>query len=115
MASCAEPASGYRGGVDGDDDDGLDPEAPVPVELGDTLDLHAFRPGDVKDLVPDFLDDAAARGFAEVRIIHGKGTGTLRRTVHALLDRHPRVASYRLADDRSAWGATIVVLRPATA
>lgn len=88
-----------------------DEEEVVVIELGDTLDLHHFKPSDVKDLVPDFVDDAAAKGFAEVRIIHGKGIGNLRRTVHALLDRHPRVASYRQADDRSAWGATIVVLK----
>lgn len=94
-----------------EDEADFDPDAPVVIELGDTLDLHHFRPGDVKELVPDFLDDAAAKGFGEVRIIHGKGTGALRRTVHALLERHPRVASFRLADDRSAWGATIVVLR----
>lgn len=101
--------------LDDDADDDWDPERPVVVELGDTLDLHMFRPGDVKDLVPDFVDEAAAKGRAEVRIIHGKGTGSLRRSVHALLGRHPRVASYRLADDRSHWGATIVVLRPAGA
>jgi dsDNA-specific endonuclease/ATPase MutS2 len=100
---------------DDEDEPDFDPEAPIVLELGDTLDLHQFRPSELKTLVPDFLDDAAAKGYAEVRIIHGKGTGTLRRTVHALLDRHPRVASYRLADDRSAWGATIVTLRAPTA
>ena len=47
-----------------------------------------------------------------VRIIHGKGTGTLRTIVHRVLDRHPAVASYALAD--SNWGATIVQLRPAS-
>lgn len=98
-----------------DDEADFDPEAPVVIELGDTLDLHHFRPSEVKDLVPDFLDDAAAKGYLEVRIIHGKGTGTLRRTVHALLERHPRVASFRTPDDRSAWGATIVVIKPLTA
>jgi dsDNA-specific endonuclease/ATPase MutS2 len=99
-------------GDGGGDEDDFDPDAPVLHGLGDPLDLHQFRPSDVKDLVPDFLDDAAGRGYAEVKIIHGKGTGTLRRTVHALLERHPRVASFRLSDGGSAWGATIVVLRP---
>lgn len=98
---------------DGDEGD-FDPDAPVVVELGDTLDLHHFRPADVKDLVPDFVDDAAAKGYAQLRIIHGKGTGALRRTVHALLERHPRVESFRLADDRGGWGATVVVLRRPT-
>jgi dsDNA-specific endonuclease/ATPase MutS2 len=94
-----------------DDDEGS-PEDVLVVELGDTLDLHQFRPSDVGDLVPDFLEDARAKGYAEVRIIHGKGTGSLRRSVHALLDRSPHVASYKLADDRSHWGATVVALNP---
>jgi dsDNA-specific endonuclease/ATPase MutS2 len=83
------------------------------IEITDELDLHHFRPSDLKELIPDYLDEAAAKGFTDVRIIHGKGTGTLRRTVHALLDRHPRVESYRLGDERSgAWGATLVRLKP---
>ena len=79
-------------------------------DIGDTLDLHTFRPRDVKELVPDYLEEAVARGFTEVRIIHGKGTGTLRTIVHAILEKHPLVASFRLADDRSGWGATVVSL-----
>jgi dsDNA-specific endonuclease/ATPase MutS2 len=46
-----------------------------------------------------------------VRIIHGKGTGALRETVHAVLDKLPYVERYRLAGDRSGWGATLVRLR----
>lgn len=94
-----------------DDEEGS-PEDVQVVELGDTLDLHQFRPSDVGELVPDFVEDARAKGFAEVRIIHGKGTGSLRRSVHALLERSPHVASFRIADDRSHWGATVVTLRP---
>lgn len=93
------------------DEEGNEEDVPV-VELGDTLDLHQFRPSDVRDLVPDFVEDARAKGYTEVRIIHGKGTGSLRRSVHALLERSPHVASFRLADDRSHWGATVVTLRP---
>ena len=85
----------------------------LPIE--DTLDLHTFAPRDVKALVADYLELAAARGFAEVRIIHGKGQGTLRRIVHAVCADHPRVAGFRLAGDASAWGATVVSLRPGPA
>jgi dsDNA-specific endonuclease/ATPase MutS2 len=86
----------------------------APFELGDELDLHTFRPRDVPELVPDYLEEAAARGFREVRIVHGKGTGVLRTTVHAILERHPLVESFRLADERrGGWGATIVFLRVA--
>jgi len=81
-------------------------------QLTDELDLHTFRPSDVKDLVPDYLDECVARGWTSVRIIHGKGKGTLRRIVHAALDRHPAVVDYQLGDLGSgSWGATVVTLR----
>jgi dsDNA-specific endonuclease/ATPase MutS2 len=95
-----------------DDDDRDDDGAPVVLEITDTLDLHTFAPRDVRELVEDYVDLAADKGFAEVRIIHGKGTGTLRRIVHSVLGKHPRVAGFRQASDASAWGATIVSLRP---
>ena len=80
------------------------------MTLSDELDLHTFLPREVGDVVEEYLHAAHAEGLRRVRLIHGKGIGNLRRTVHAALDRHPLVASYRLADDRSSWGATIVVL-----
>jgi dsDNA-specific endonuclease/ATPase MutS2 len=81
-------------------------------ELGDVLDLHTFAPREVAELVRDYLDECARRGYTRVRIIHGKGTGTLRRVVHAQLERHPAVASYALADESAGgWGATLVQLR----
>jgi dsDNA-specific endonuclease/ATPase MutS2 len=92
-------------GTPEDDDD------PVVVEVTDVLDLHTFAPREVKALVADYLELAVERGFAEVRIIHGKGTGTLRAIVHSVLEKHPRVAGFRLATDASSWGATIVSLR----
>ena len=87
-------------------------EAPVPLPITGELDLHTFRPADLGELIPAYLDECAARGIGEVRIVHGKGTGTLRTTVHALLRRLPRVASFRSGDEHSgSWGATIVTLR----
>lgn len=81
-------------------------------ELTDELDLHTFQPRDVSALVPDYLDECVARGFTQVRIIHGKGKGTLRRIVHAALDRHPAVVEYQLGDLGSgSWGATLVTLK----
>ena len=96
---------------DGDADEGPGGE-PVVLEITDTLDLHTFAPRDVAALVLDYLELAADKGFAEVRIIHGKGVGTLRRIVHSVLEKHPRVAGFRLAADASGWGATLVSLRP---
>ena len=91
-----------------------DPE-PTPVVLPITgeLDLHTFRPEDLGELIPAYLGECAARRLYEVRIIHGKGTGTLRATVHALLKRSPLVLSYRSGNEQSGgWGATLVTLRP---
>ena len=85
----------------------------LEIEITDSLDLHTFRPSEVKDLVADYLDLAAEKGFQEVRIIHGKGIGNLRRIVHAVLSRHPRVESFALAgESRGGWGATLVRIRP---
>lgn len=84
----------------------------MPLPITGELDLHTFRPGDLGELIPLYLEECAARGIFEVRIIHGKGTGTLRTTVHSLLQRCPRVASFRLGNETSgSWGATIVTLR----
>lgn len=83
----------------------------VELPIDGTLDLHAFAPRDVKDLVETYLDECKARGIVEVRIIHGKGTGTLRRIVHAVLERRTDVLHFALAGDRGGWGATVVTLR----
>jgi dsDNA-specific endonuclease/ATPase MutS2 len=97
--------------IDGDDDQ-LDPSEPIAMEITDELDLHTFRPNEVAELVPDYLDECVARGFEQVRIIHGKGKGTLRRIVHAALERHPAVVSFELGGlGGGSWGATIAVLR----
>lgn len=86
---------------------------PVELPIDGTLDLHHFRPQDLGDLIPDYIEECLHKGIYSIRIIHGKGKGVLRRTVHSLLDRSPHVSSYSLAADRSGWGATIVELKSA--
>ena len=87
-------------------------DEPVELPIDGVLDLHAFNPREVKDLVLDYLAACQERGIFEVRIIHGKGIGNLRRTVHALLAKHPEVISFKLDHPQfSGWGATIVNLR----
>lgn len=89
----------------------MDDDDAVPLAIDGVLDLHTFRPSDVPDLVPTWLDECKAHGLFEVRIIHGKGRGVLRRTVHAILDRRADVVSYALAPAHlGGWGATVVVL-----
>ena len=101
-------ADAEDGDEDEDDSDDIDPATPV---LTDELDLHTFQPRDCADLVDEYLRAAHGAGFATVRIIHGKGKGTLRRIVHGVLDKHPLVTRYQLGDQRSgSWGATVVEL-----
>lgn len=78
-------------------------------ELTEELDLHTFLPRECADVVEEYLRAAHEAGFASVRIIHGKGTGTLRRIVHGVLSRHPAVARFEQAD--ANWGATRVELK----
>jgi len=86
---------------------------PVPVPIDGTLDLHTYQPREVQELLGDYIAECRSSGIHEIRIIHGKGTGALRRTVHAALEKLPAVASFRLADESGgAWGATLVRLQP---
>ena len=88
-------------------------DEPIQLPIDGVLDLHTFRPREIKDLVPDYLVECQKRGILRVRIIHGKGIGNLRRTVHSILSRHPNVESYSLASEHfGGWGATIIHLRP---
>ena len=90
----------------------MDDSEPADLPIDGVLDLHTFRPQDVKDLIPEYLAECRRRGILRIRIIHGKGTGALRETVHAILRRRPDVESFSLADETAGgWGATVLRLR----
>jgi dsDNA-specific endonuclease/ATPase MutS2 len=80
----------------------------IPIE--DELDLHAFQPRDIPSVVDEYINEAHAAGFREVRLVHGRGTGIQRGIVQQTLERHPLVQSFG-DDDRSHLGATIAILR----
>ena len=91
----------------------VDEPDPVSLPIEDSLDLHSFAPKDVRPVVEEYLKEAAARGFREVRLIHGRGIGLQRASVQALLAVHPLVDRFFDAPpERGGWGATIVILRP---
>jgi DNA-nicking Smr family endonuclease len=88
----------------------LDAE-PVRIPINGELDLHTFLPRETARVIDAYIDACLERGIGTVRIIHGKGTGALRETVHAHLRRHPCVQSFRLGDETSGgWGATLACL-----
>ncbi|MEO7702254.1 MAG: Smr/MutS family protein [Opitutus sp.] len=84
---------------------------PVPLPITGELDLHTFNPRDIGELIPAYLSECASRKIRTVRIVHGKGTGTLCTRVHAILRKSSLVQSFRLGDENSgSWGATVVTL-----
>ena len=85
-----------------------DPVVALPIE--DSIDLHGFQPRDIPDVVVDYLEEAAARGFREVRLIHGRGKGIQRGIVQQALDRHPLVVEFWDATE-THLGATVARLR----
>jgi len=91
----------------------MDAIEPVEIPIDGTLDLHTFQPREVKELITDYIAECRQLNILEIRIIHGKGTGTLRKTVHAALKKMPELVSFRLADESAgSWGATLVSLKP---
>ena len=94
----------------GEDEVG-DQAGPVEIPIEDFIDLHPFSPKDIPDIVGEYLAAAHAKGFREVRLIHGRGIGVQRERVRSVLARHPLVNEYHDGTpDRGGWGATIVYL-----
>ena len=80
----------------------------LPIE--ESLDLHPFRPDEVRDVAREYLEQARARGYREVRLIHGRGRGMQRANVQSMLEQLDFVERFY---DASSLGATVVVLRKA--
>jgi len=86
---------------------------PIRIPITGELDLHTFAPHETNQLLEAYFEACREKGLYTVRVIHGKGTGALRETVHAFLRRSPLVTGFRQGDETSgSWGATLVTLRP---
>ena len=85
---------------------------PINVKIEDTLDLHTFNPREISDLLDDYFSECRKATIFSIRIIHGKGTGKLKRQVHHILKNHKAVTSFSGAPpEAGGWGATIVELK----
>ena len=93
-------------------EEGEDPFAePVVIAIGDVIDLHSIPPKQVKEIVEEYLQQAHARGFSVVRIIHGKGIGVQREVVRKILSRTSFVINfYDAPPTAGGLGATIAEL-----
>jgi DNA-nicking Smr family endonuclease len=83
----------------------------VHVPITDTLDLHPFLPAEVRDVAREYLVEAHARGFRQVRLIHGRGIGVQRERIRSLLQSLDFVVDFHDADPGGGgWGSTVVLL-----
>lgn len=102
-------------GLRADDDDFPEEgEETIEIPIDGTLDLHTFRPRDVPEVLDAYIEACREKGILELRVVHGKGTGTQKKRVEELLARDQRVRSFRTAGHGAgSWGATLVELIPA--
>jgi len=102
------PSRAYHLRVDDPDDEA------ISIPITDTLDLHPFRPAEIRDVVREYLTEARARGLRQVRLIHGRGIGVQRANVQSLLRTLDFVEDFHDADPSGGgWGATVVLLAQA--
>jgi DNA mismatch repair protein MutS2 len=89
---------------------------PVREDVPRELHLLGQTSDEARAAVEKFLDDAALAGHREIRLVHGKGTGALRRAVEGCLRGHPLVGGFRLAEPAAGGaGVTVVALEGADA
>lgn len=93
------------------DDNEYFEEEEFHLPIDGVLDLHTFSPKDIGSLIPEYLKECHDIGIYHIRIIHGKGSGSLRKGVHKLLSRLDIVKNFKLGDETAgSWGATLVTL-----
>ena len=92
---------------------GEDGGEPVVLPITGELDLHAFAPREIPDVVAEYVRACREKGILRVRLIHGRGKGVQRAEVRRTLRSLPGVASVADAPPSSGgWGATVIDLAP---
>ncbi|HXW76869.1 MAG TPA: Smr/MutS family protein, partial [Candidatus Eremiobacteraceae bacterium] len=87
-------------------------EAGIVETAATSVDVRGMRVDEAMPVVDKALDDGSLAGLAQLRIVHGKGTGQLGRGIRTFLRGHPQVASVEFAADREGGtGVTVVTLR----
>ena len=90
----------------------MEEDIPVEIPITDTIDLHFFRPAEIRDVAREYLIAAHARGFRQVRLIHGRGIGVQRERIRSLLQELDFVEEFHDADGSGGgWGSTVVLLK----
>lgn len=90
----------------------MDENQPHKIPINGVLDLHYFAPEDLSTLIDEYIHACLEKEIYEVRFIHGKGIGNIRRSVHALLKRNTHVKGFQIADGSGGgWGATVATLQ----
>lgn len=85
---------------------------PIEIPIDGILDLHTFNPREVKPLLYDYIVACREKRIFSLRIIHGKGTGVLKKRVQKILADHPDVMVFSGAPlGAGGWGATLVELK----
>lgn len=80
--------------------------------IADELNLHGMFVKEALDITIKYLDDAVLAGLPSVRILHGKGTGALRKAVHEELRENTLVSNYQFAPfDQGGEGVTVVTFK----
>ena len=86
---------------------------PVKIAITNEIDLHTFRPEEVEDLLDEYFSECIKHDIFSVRVVHGKGTGVLKKRVRSALKKNPLVTAFNDATpEAGGWGATMVTLDP---
>ena len=81
------------------------------LDISPEINVHGFTCEEALNLIDKYIDDAILAGLNQIKIVHGKGTGALRKSVHNYLKKNTSIKSFRLGNfGEGDIGVTIVAL-----